>query len=267
MLTLLKYELKSRKNILLGGSLTIILLNILLIVDMKVNHNYMSGFGMEGPNLFGGIIWIVLFAIWIASIVLIIMDSVNILRRDLYEDTGQLLFTVPESSYSILLSKMLTTVVELLLFGLLYGILITSIFIAQGMDFESIQRLTMIIGDNLGLILQGLAAGFVSLMTSLGIIYFSLVLTKSLFKNKKHSGLTAFGVFLALSFGISRISNLIFNYSPNNSGPGMTLQLNDHIFELSITPGQSLGLILFNICIFLVLFLSSAYLLEHKADI
>src|SRR5690554_1006645 len=109
MLKLLKYELKSRKNILLGGALTIILLNILIVFNLRSKRSHTMDWVSGSQNLLGTILGIVLFGIWVAAIVLIIMDSINILKRDLYEDTGQLLFTVPHSSYSILLSKMLVT--------------------------------------------------------------------------------------------------------------------------------------------------------------
>ena len=45
MLKLLKYELKSRKSILLlGGSLTIIILNILIMLDWKLGGNEIFGY-------------------------------------------------------------------------------------------------------------------------------------------------------------------------------------------------------------------------------
>lgn len=267
MLKLLKYELKSRKNILLGGSLTIILLNILLIFDLKVNRSDAFGFSLDNNGTLGSILGIVLFALWVASIVLIIMDSINILRKDLYEDTGQLLFTVPRSSYSILLSKMLMTIIELLLFGLLFGILLGSLFVAEGMDLESTNRLMQAIGDNVGFIMQVLFAIFTGIMVVLATIYFALVLTKSLLKDKKYSGITSFGVFLLLNFIISKVNNWLFEYMPYSSSSGMTLKLNNVVMELPLSTGESIGIILFNICIFVILFISTGYLLENKADI
>lgn len=267
MLELLKYELKSRKNILLGGALTIILLNILIVFNLRSKRGYTMDWTAGTQGTFGTILGIVLFAIWVATIVLIIMDSINILRRDLYEDTGQLLFTVPRSAYRILLSKMLTTVIEILLFGLLFGILLVSVLIAEGMDFQSTQRLMQAIGQNIGIILQALSAMFVNLMVALATIYFALVLTKSLFKNKKHSELIAFGVFLLLSFFIAKINYWIIEYIPHISGSSLTLRANDFMLELPISTGESMGMILLNVIIFVTLFISTGYLLENKADI
>ena len=219
-------------------------------------------------NLLGTILGIVLFGIWVAAIVLIIRDSINILKTDLYEDTGQLLFTVPHSSYSILLSKMLVTVIEVLLFCLLFGILLMSVMFAEGMDSESTQRLMQAIGENMGLILQALFGLFVNSMVGLATIYFALVLAKSLLKNKKYSGFAAFGIFLVMSFFIAKLTRTLFEYIPHYIGSAnLTLRANNVMLELPISTVESIGIIILNIIIFTILFVSTGYLLENKADI
>ena len=239
-----------------------IILNILIMLDWKLGGNEIFGY----DDTFGAILSIVLFGIG-CNIVIIIIDSINILRKDLYEDTGQLLFTVPKSSYSILLSKMLTTVIELLLFGLLFTTLMISIIVAEGTNFESVKVMLQVLGENIGIVLQALFAILIDIMNFLVTIYFSLVLTKSLLKDKKYSGITAFGIFLLLSIFMGKINSWLFRYMPYSSDLGMSLRYGEFVLELPISAGESIAIILFNLCLFIILFFLTGYLLEHKTDI
>lgn len=267
MLQLLKYELKGRKNMLLGGSIAIILLNIIIVLDHIISGKIWNDpvFGEKGIP--AELLIAAILIIWVIIMVLIIVDSVNILKKDLYENTGYLLFTIPRSSYSILLSKMLTTVIEFFIFGLLFFILAMSIALLEGADVESTKMLFKVLSENMSVILQVVFATLTGAMLLLATIYFSLVLTKSLLKDKKYSGAISFGIFILINIAIFKLNDWIFGLLPVGMKMVTIVGADSAMIELSLSKVEGVGMILFNMCLFVILFFSTGYLLENRADI
>lgn len=259
MFKLLKYELKGRKKVMLGGAAAIIIANLLLMLDYKLQNG--------DASQFGAIMMLVIFAMGVAACVLIIIDSINILKKDLFEDTGSMLFMVPQSSFSILGSKILTTIIECLIFGGLYTLF--AVFHAHNLTPDSLLKVfDNNVANNMDIIATVILAIFTSLITFLSTIYFSLVLAKSMLKNNKYAGGLTFGIVILINIPITKLNRVISKYLPDIKMIDHELNISNLTMEMKFAmANQGIWAIIFNLCVFIILFISTGYLLEHKTDI
>lgn len=256
MIKLIKYEFIKRYKPISITLIASILLNIYLI--------------SKGPD--GSIVFLVTFPMIIG--VLFIVDIIKMYSDDLNKKSGYMLFMTPNSGYKIIVSKMITAVIEGLAILLLYFIFIiingAYISFKSGIkiNFNDIfYVLNNIISGNFGF---NLAHIFVFLLTVLlflisflTTIYTAMTIRKSIFSETKFGGVLSFVIFLLLNWGISFVSSKFFNvlepyyYTFDFSSQVTASQLAHSFLPLNIL--SIVQIILLTLC--------SGYLLEKKINL
>ncbi|MFL0253227.1 hypothetical protein ACJDT4_22735 [Clostridium neuense] len=249
MPNLIKYELKTVWRDLLVILAVIILLNLALLTRINVWQSELV-FGSSCLIYFGGL-------------VAVFISNIRIFTRDLKEDTGYLLFSVPQSGYSILGGKLVVVLLEFVSSSII-GIAFMYIFSEQ-LSFKLFN------GFNGGSVLQmlGTLYGYISLII---VIYFIIAFTKMIMKGKRLSGLVEVIIFIAfgvISYYLEDIIEKILPQRMNISGGIVNLNISS-----SKISDAAYGNVSFNIAngvlgfiITVILFVATAYILEKKIDI
>lgn len=247
MLKLVKYELRGNLFTIIGICITVIVANLLLLTR-KVTW---------GIEVVGGSSLIVA----IGAIITIFIFSLTIMSKYLHEDSGYLLFTLPQSGASIIMSRLITSLIQITTVIL---VSLTSAYLIAGQDIpfefsKYFKVYLMLIIENIW--------GIVSFLT---FIYFCMILGKVAFRNKKIGKLGSFIAFIVFSLLIGWISPKITTLFPQTIDLGnllasTTIKVNE-IDILSLVEINIAGLIL-DICTFVIFFISGSYLLDKKVDL
>ena len=212
MLKLMKYELRK----------TWITKVILLVITACAEAAYLIGlYGHQEDTMSIGILLLVLLALF--GILIIGIESVVVLHRDMNTRQSYMLFMTPNSCYRILGAKVLECGTSILLTGVFFfalGALDISLLFAREGELSTLwsqiqQILTSftINGRPLQIDLPNLAAFFFSLVavwiTLIITAYFADVISSSLLNGKKFNGVISFVLFLILDWGITRLCALM----------------------------------------------------------
>ncbi|PRR80108.1 hypothetical protein CLLI_04920 [Clostridium liquoris] len=250
---LIKYEIKGYLKETLGLIAVIIISNILLLakVDAWTRQTILA------LSTF----------ITIATIVVVFVWNIKNFSRDLKENTAYLLFSLPISSNSLLASKLITSFIQYIavLFTNFIFLYYNSIKIKLNIN-EAISKL------NIGFILLGIFYCIITYVGLLCVIYFSIALSKAAVKKKrKIAKLGSWVIFIITCIGITKISDLLYRFFPqtfsvnamnlNTLSGDMTIMVSDQLVNINIA--QSI----FDICIAVVFFIATSYLLRKKLDI
>lgn len=256
MFNLVKYELKGNYKFVLGNILMVILLNLLL---------------MTRKGIWSTEIIIVLSAIiFITSAVIIFLEGIKLMSRYMKGDEGYLLLTLPQKGHSILTSRLISALIEIAF--------VSSIgfaFLWINMSSIDFIREKFMRGMDAKVILNGIAGSAANIILMLTLIYFSVVISKVAFKNRKLGGVGAFLIFLVASFLINyvaySVSNL-FNVSINYGELYANVRINTSLLGeqggLVVTTAQiNIPSLIYNLVIFVGLFAGTSYMLERKVDL
>ena len=102
---LLKYELKASARTLLPLYAGILILSLICGAFFAAQAD--NFFNADKMNIFFGILYLLLFALWVAMGVLTVVSIIQRFYKNLLGDEGFLMFTLPVSSTLLLTSKML----------------------------------------------------------------------------------------------------------------------------------------------------------------
>lgn len=216
------------------------------------------------------IVNIVIFGLVIAVIVLTIRASIYILYTSIYKNNSYRLFTLPVSSWKIIVSKVVTLflwssiifLATLLSVGIIVGYVTEDFFIIFRNLGEALRAAFDILTPKI--IVAFLIDGFLQLMLGYSMVFFAGSIANSSFVRKNRSIVT-FVVVLITSALIGRVSTLIgadfitvmsrYNLSSLMSGM-MYFSFTDFI-----------GVYLFDIIISISLFLGTLWLWENKLEV
>lgn len=204
MLNLVKYEFIKKYKLIL----------IVLIASAALNI-FMITRGAAGSSLF------LVFFPMIMSI-LYIVDIIKMYSDDLNKKSGYMLFMTPNSGYKIIISKIITAIIEGLGILLLYFVFIiingAYIIFLSGADINFNEIINVVnnllsgsIGFNLGHIFMFLLTGLIFLISFLTTAYTAMTIRKSIFSEVKFGGMLSFIIFILLNWAISAISTEIFD--------------------------------------------------------
>ena len=260
MFKLLKYELKARYKMLLILSSILILINIAIRAD----------------NVLNGILVALSFLAGFGIVITVLVDSISIFAKDLKENTGYLLFTLPEKGYKIVGAKLITSLIELITLFLL-GVVFLFTNLTRIEDFSEKFIQTFNIGSLFWLTLILVVFSFAFLMM---LIYFSISVTKIALGNRKLGNLAAFIIFISLSMVYGKVSELISGFFTQTINIPIfkdtaLAQLNNITIEGTTTSvGMLNGVFNINIAslvlqvvVFIALFIATSYFIEEKIDL
>ena len=247
MMTLLKYEIYRRwRWLVLRYAALIIIGAILLNRVSSIPHQYefigesMGKFALASLAIF----------------IIIIVEGINMLKEDLFEECGYLTFTIPKKGRTILVSKLVLLLLQLILWTII-TIGFGSIFFSKLPYPEIVQIKTQINFYFLPTVLFILTAFFNFVL----MIHFSLTLTKTLLVNKRYSGLLSIGIFLFLIYLIEKVY-----YGPFlNQITHISIEIGSRA-NIDLLSGGYAAVFL-NIILTAIFFSATAYLLENKMNI
>lgn len=258
MLNLMKYEFIKKSK----------LIAITLIVSLAANILLLTK-GAGGSAMFLGLFPLVMSVFYI-------VDILKMYSEDLNKKSGYMLFMTPNSGYKIIISKILTAVIEgfALLFLYFIYVLINGFFIlykaGSNINFNISEIIASVnnllsgnLGFNLGHVFMILITALLVLVGFLTTAYTAMTIRKSIFSEIKFGGALSFVIFLLINWGLSYISSGILDmltpyYDFINATTRPTIQELAYIFA----PINVLSLIEI-----VVLTFCSGYLLEKKINL
>ncbi len=247
MMTLLKYEIYRRWRWLVLRYAALIIIGAMLLNRVS-SPAYQHEFIGESIGKFA--------LASLAIFIIIIVEGINMLKEDLFEDCGYLTFTIPKKGRTILASKLVLLFMQLVLW--------TSITVGFGSIFysklpyrEMVQIKTQINFYFYPTLLFILTAFFNFVL----MIHFSLTLTRTLLVNKRYSSLLSTGIFFFLVYFIEKVY-----YGPFlNQIQYISIEIGSRA-NATLLSGSYTAVFL-NIILTIIFFTATAYLLENKINI
>ncbi len=247
------------------------LISIVLIISAMLNLFAVIKLKIEGSALFLG-----LFPM--AMILLYVIDVIKMYSDDLNKKSGYMLFMTSNSGYKIIVSKVITAILESFAILLIYFIfiLINTLYISavQGFNLtininELVRAINMVLSGSLGF---NLGHVFIILFTILVFAisfimsaYTAITVRKSIFSESKFGGLFSFIIFIALNWLTSYVSGKILSILPSD----YNIIVNN--FETFISASELavilLPVITLTIIEIILMAMGSGYLLEKKINL
>jgi len=247
MMTLLKYEIYRRWRWLVLRYAAFIIIGAILLNRVS-SPAYQYKFIGESIGKF--------IFVSLVIFVIIIVEGINMLKEDLFEESGYLTFTIPEKGRTILASKLALLLLQLILWTII-TIGFGSIFLSKLPYPEIIQIKSQIDFSFLPTILFLLTVFFNFVL----MIHFSLTLTKTLLVNKKYSGILSLGIFFFLVYLIEKVY-----YGPFlNQIKHVSIHYGIEARINFLSGGYTA--VFLNIILTAIFFTATAYLLENKMNI
>lgn len=258
MLNLIKYEFIRKYKLILMTLASAVIFNLIAVIK--------GGAG-------GSSVFLAFFPF--AMIFLYTGDVIKMYSEDLNKKVGYMLFMTPNSGYKIIVSKVLTAVLEGFSILLLYFIFIfiNGIYIIFANEVsinynEVLDAINMFLngsfGFNLGHIFVLLIAFVLFIISFILTAYTAITIRKSIFSEIKFGGFLSFVIFIALntfsSYAFSKILNLFSPYYDS------FVNLESRISVAELTAVLMPVIILF-IVESAILTMGSGYLLEKKINL
>lgn len=251
---LIKYELKGYYKEI------VILIAIIIIGNLLIITRY---------NVWPGQALVTLsFLLCFGASIAVLIWNISIFGRDLYGDTGYLLFTLPIKGFKIVAAKLITSFIQVAVINVIAFIFIYINFVSiQGMS-DTLKQ----VSDSMNpAFVIFLAAAFIfQYIYLLSLIYFSLSVSKVAIKNRKVGKLGTFIIFIIISIITGKITAYLAKVLPqsfniNLFSPSGVLSMNFDIAN-NLIP-INIAVMAFSILMFLLFFIVSSYLIEKKIDI
>lgn len=234
MLNLIKYELRGKFLSIAGICLTVIIGNLFLMTKVGSWE-----IGVPVLSTFLGV----------GALIVMFLSSLTLMSDYLYDEQGYLLFTLPQSGVSIMLSRLLAAVAQISM------ITIVSILMFCLVDQEKIMK-AILRHVEVHELLYSVVMYLWTIVSALTLIYFCLVVGKIALKGKKLGKIGSFIIFILLSVGHNGLTFIISNFFPQS------VQL-DSISTITI----NIGTTIFDVVAFAILFWATSYLLENKVEL
>ncbi|MGE5628983.1 MAG: hypothetical protein ACM3X7_12900 [Solirubrobacterales bacterium] len=253
MWNLVKYEIKGyyKELSILAGS--VIFLNLLLLTRIGV-----------WPR---EVITTLSFIIMFVSIIIVFVWNVALYSRDLYGNTGYLLFSLPQKGWSILTAKLLAALAQMTAIQLLTGIF----FILNLTKVKNYEMVFNVLREalNVQAVFIGIAAPIYLYVYLIIFIYFCITIGKVVVGKRRLGNFGAFVSFVIFTIITGKLDSWITNAFPqsihiNPMTPKGVLMLGQY-------PGGDITInfvgLLFEIAVLAVYYSATSYLLENKINL
>lgn len=271
----MKYEIRGTYKYILGVLALVLVLTTALYYYISRPANQTSGLG----QLFVALSVLILFGTTLATFLYI----VGSFRKELYEDTGYLTFTLPLTGNQIVGSKLVVASLWFMVLAVvigIYNIILVSIFAPIEVSIsELFSSLFHII--SIRYILFIIVYSIFSIVNMLVVVYFSMAISRITFRNKRIGGLW-FIIFLilnaVLAYGLAYVSQAFPYYIDLDTlkiGTMDTLnrfhmEFNDSSISVSANASgliTNIAAIIYSIVETVGLFLATGYLIDRKIDL
>ena len=287
---LIKYEVKGSNKFILGVVLLIFL--VTQGIYFAIPSNIESSLANE-DTIFSSVMIIFLLGLVIfGSTIVSFFYIANLFKKELYEDSGYLTFTIPVTTRQIIGSKLTVAFLWNIVLGLAFLLAnIIGIYMFIPKEILELIDIGRILSSSKALIALLIGTYSISVLVNMMTIYLSMTLDRMIFKNRRKSNIW-YIIFLVIGF-VSSIGQL---YTTNKISmdikvdsplKGMAMsQVLDEGDDYSIEGEESLetissgiyldpmGNIVFNLgqvvyqFVFIVLaFFITSYIIEKKIEI
>ncbi|MBS4536733.1 hypothetical protein GOQ29_14005 [Clostridium sp. D2Q-14] len=260
MLKFMKYEIKGSMRFVGIVFITMILLSTVLLIRADID-NVPSTITLSMISIIGG------------SIAILIL-FINSFSKEVYEDRAYLTLTLPISGVSIVLSKLLVTILWYVLYGIVQiGFVALMLNKYSGLveepifsNFINYMQEIMKTPEMIIFLILGVIQSVIFILT----VYFSIAISKAALGTKKVGKFISFIIFILLNTAISAITVLIENKIPF----GIKINM-EGLNEIGITmnefnvPGLEMNVpsLIFSITLIIVFLFTTGYILERKIDL
>lgn len=254
MFNLIKYELKGyyKDFIIAAGIITLI--NLFLFSRTHV---------WEVQSIMA-----ISFMVSFAAAVVVFIWNIKIYSRDMYEDTGYLLCTVPQRGHSILASKLISALIQALVVGavtLLFNYIVLKS--TSKIDINlSIMMEDVIRNVNLGFVLFMVLASFFEYFYFLLVIYFCITLSKVAVKRRKIGKMSSFILFIIISIVFGKVTQFLMTTFPQSINLNILSSKSNLFMQGAQLMPINIAVTIFNIAVFILMFLATSYIIENKLD-
>jgi ABC-2 type transport system permease protein len=264
---LLKYEFRSTYRFYAGMYILAFLASLLYF--MIWGHKSNSGAGMIS------VISLISTVVYIITIV----TTIKSYSKELYDNTGYLTFTLPRSGYEILGTKLISSVVWLCATSLAIGLIaLMYVFIySRGMGILGNVNIGPIINKSIPYAVTTALLYIVNTLFLMGMIYFSITVSKITIRNKKGGKILGFVIFIILSIVLVLITLWLLKTFPQSINLNALSQNGD--FKMiavgnssSLSVDQSgahinIASLIFYIAVFAGLFSGTGWMLDNSVDL
>lgn len=270
----IKYEIKGTYKFILG------ILTILFIAFTLIQFNIYRQINTGSlTNISGGFLMAISFLAIFGAFLTAFFYIVSSFRKELYEDSGFLTFTLPLTGSQILGAKTTVAIIWFLLIGgftLLYNTILGNLLF--GGFWTIYNEILNQVGDS---ILSISILGIISSILTLLLIYFSMAIGRISIKNKKIGGIW-FVIFLILngllSYIITKLSGIMPYYVNLNKFQTLSpVEYNLMTFSTDIS--SNLGIfsngyfyinissLLLHLLFIILVFLATSNIIEKRIDL
>lgn len=267
MFKLIKYEIKTISKEFLIVLAAIVFLNLALMTRINVWQE--------------STLTMLSFLICFGASVVAFIYNITIFTRDLKQDTGYLLFSIPKSGYSILGAKLISSLIVIIVSTIVGGIMtFLLVIVAMGnfndfvkalTQFKSMANVSMA-KVTLVLIIDAIISILMYVYLLL-TIYFSISTSRAIMNKRKFSGLVSFLIFISINLITGKIYEVLANAIPKTINPYFSL-IDDTYMHSANTNDPFMLLLpvnwaggIFNIIVMVALFIGIGYILEKKIDL
>lgn len=251
MFKLIKYELRANFLTIIGICITVIIASLLLMTKKGTWPLAVPGLSV---------------CFTIGSMIVIFIASLKIMSQYLYGDSGYLLFTLPQSGTSIMASRLLAALIQISIVAIV-SILMFYLTVTKKIDFSSIFK-DIKISSMIGYIISYIW----SIVSFLTIVYFCMVSGKVALKGKKIGKVGSFVIFIILSMVISWLSFKLIAVLPQTLNLSNFSIANGSVLNSDLTASSgaftiNIAQTIFDIIVFIGLFMTTSYLIDKKLDL
>ena len=270
---LMKYEIKSCGRIFFPFYIMGLIFS--LIAALFINFdNYEHNFSvLYIVGIFAGL------ALFIAAIVLTILLIVQRFNKSLLEDEGYLMFTLPVSQKSLVLSKFLTSLLFIILTSIVGMICISLVSVMFGYKISDVIDIGYVLNNtgsifsrNIGGILFYIFSYIVDYSTFILTIYLAITICHlpKLSKHKVLSGLGSIIVLMIIQNSIVGIADKIMGNVRVKAIENLDIYNLDFnkLIDIMLSVGNyEIVMLIINILIAVALFFGTTTLLEKKLNL
>lgn len=270
---LMKYEVKSCGRIFFPFYIMVLVFSMIAALFINFD-NYEHDFSMV--YIIG---MLVVFALFVSAIVLTILLIVQRFSKSLLEEEGYLMFTLPVSEKTLVLSKFLTSLLFIILTSIVSIVCISLVFTMFGYKMSGIvdvgnllKEAGNIFSRNIGGIIFYILSGIADYSVFILTVYLAITICHlpKFSKHKVLSGLAVIIVLMIIQSTIGGIADSIMTSSRVQAIENMdVLFFNvNQLFDTMLSVGTyEVVMFILNIVIAVALFFGTTTLLEKKLNL
>jgi ABC-2 type transport system permease protein len=250
MFKLLKYELIGRYKAYLVACIIILLFNIYFFYKntTAIGTNYVV------------LIIISFFLIFAAGITALI-TGIGLCKRDIYGDTGYLMFSLPIKGYAIVGYKLLCSFIELIIFSFIPVVLAVCYYTQLNSVIKS--QVSSALNERLSVYIYIIIGLIITFAFILLLAHFSIAISKTAIANKKFGKLVSVVIFFVSLWTLGKISELLAKVFPYSIDTNMLINNGNVKFQQG---AENVATMIFNFIICIILFIATSYIIEKKLD-